>query len=35
MYSSTTHGSSSVLLADVSALTPDGTGFTVTYLASV
>ena len=34
MYSSTTPRSSSVELADVSDLTPDGTGFTVTYLAS-
>jgi hypothetical protein len=34
MYSSTTPRSYSVELADVSDLTPDGTGFTVTYLAS-
>ena len=33
MYSSTTPRSSSVQLADVSDLTPDGTEFTVTYLA--
>jgi len=34
MYSSTAPGSSSVQLTDVSDLTPDGTGFTVTYLSS-
>jgi hypothetical protein len=34
MYSSTTFGSPSVQLADVSDLTPDGGGFTVTYLSS-
>jgi hypothetical protein len=33
MYSSTTPRSSSVELADVSDLTPNGTGFTVTYAA--
>lgn len=34
MYSQATPRSSSVLLADVSDLTPDGTGFTVTYESS-
>jgi hypothetical protein len=34
MFSSTSSGGGSLKLADVSDLTPDGEGFTVTYLAS-